>query len=238
MKRKISFTVIVLINILCAFMQVWMSTGAYCGIEFDLNYGIMIFCTLEFISLSLLMKNRDDCLFFDNNLIKLVRIASRRRAMTFEILKITAATVMIEAVKIIFTALFSVILSKDITIGGILLLFAFELLVKLLLMLIQFALEITAAYNFSFLAVCIVFLLLLLFGSAAYTFVTEHPDAAITPVLRFINKFNLINYISPYRAKRLCSSTGYPIAATAALNILQAIILIYNSKRLNILPKE
>lgn len=238
MKKKISFTVILLINILCAFMQVWMSTDAYSGIEFELNYGIMIFCTLEFISLSLLMKNRDDCLFFDSNLIKLTRIASRRRAMTYEILKITATTVMVEMVKIISIVLFSIILSKDITISGIMILFALELLVKLLLMLIQFAFEITAAYNFSFLAVCIVFLLLLLLGSAAYTFVTEHPDAAITPVLRFINKYNLINYISPYRAKRLCSSTGYPLAVTVALNILQAAILIFNSKRLNILPKE
>lgn len=238
MKKKISFIVILLINILCAFMQVWMSTDVYRGIEFDLNYGIMIFCTLEFISLSLLIKNRDDCLFFDNNLIKLTRIASRRKAMICEISKITAGVVIIETVKIIFTALFSILLSKDITISSVLLLFTLELFIKLLLMLIQFEFEINTAYNFSFLIVCIAFLLLLLFGSAAYIFASENPDSAIASTLRFVNKLNLINYISPDRASRLCSNTGYPIAVTAALIILQAVIMVHHSKRLNILPKE
>ena len=60
------------------------------------------------------------------------------------------------------------------------LLFALELFVKLILMLIQFALELISSYNFSFLIICISFLLLLLIGTAIYLFTTENPEAAIT----------------------------------------------------------
>ena len=63
MKRKVSFVIVLAINALCAFMLVWLSIETYSGAQFGYDYGILIFCTLEFVALSLLMKNREDCLF-------------------------------------------------------------------------------------------------------------------------------------------------------------------------------
>ncbi len=226
MKRKVSFVIVLAINALCAFMLVWLSIETYSGAQFGYDYGILIFCTLEFVALSLLMKNREDCLFFDNNIIRLTRISSRRKSISIEIFKIA------------LTVLFSIILGKGITFKSILLLFTLELLIKLSLMLIQFALELSSFYNFSFLLICISFLLLLLIGSAIYQFTTENPEAAITPMLRLINKCNLINYISPYRAKLLCTTLLRPFATIATLNLLQIVILVFSSKKVSILPKE
>ncbi len=238
MKRKVSFVIVLAINALCAFMLVWLSIETYSGAQFGYDYGILIFCTLEFVALSLLMKNREDCLFFDNNIIRLTRISSRRKSISIEILKICATVFIVEVFKIALTVLFSIILGKGITFKSILLLFTLELLIKLSLMLIQFALELTSAYNFSFLIICISYLLLLLIGSAIYQFTTENPEAAITPMLRLINKCNLINYISPYRAKLLCTTLLRPFATIATLNLLQIVILVFSSKKVSILPKE
>lgn len=238
MKKKISFIIVLAVHTLCAFMLVWLSTDTYNGVQFNHNYGILVFCTLEFVALSLLMKNREDCLFFDNNIIRLTRISSRRKATCIEILKICTTVLIVEIFKIALTALFSILLGKLITFKGIMLLFALELFVKLILMLIQFALELISSYNFSFLIICISFLLLLLIGTAIYLFTTENPEAAITPILRIINKYNLINYISPYRAKLLCTATLQPLAAIMALNLLQIVILVFSSKKVSILPKE
>lgn len=238
MKKKVSFIIVLAVNALCAFMLVWLSMDTYNGVEFSYNYGILIFCTLEFVSLSLMMKNRDDCLFFDNNIIRLTRISSRRKSISIEILKICATVFFVEAFKIALTVLFSIMLGKGVTFKSILLLFTLELLIKLSLMLIQFALELCSFYNFSFLLICILFLLLLLIGSAIYQFTTENPEAAITPILRLINKCNLINYISPYRAKLLCTTTIKPFVVIATLNLLQIVFLIFSSKKVSILPKE
>ena len=235
MKRKVSFVIVLAINALCAFMLVWLSIETYSGAQFGYDYGILIFCTLEFVALSLLMKNREDCLFFDNNIIRLTRISSRRKSISIEILKICATVFIVEVFKIALTALFSIMLSRNITPKSIMLLFALELFVKLILMFLQFALELTSAYNFSFLIICISYLLLLLIGSAIYQFTTENPEAAITPM---INKCNLINYISPYRAKLLCTTLLRPFATIATLNLLQIVILVFSSKKVSILPKE
>ena len=177
MKKKISFIIVLAVHTLCAFMLVWLSTDTYNGVQFNHNYGILVFCTLEFVALSLLMKNREDCLFFDNNIIRLTRISSRRKATCIEILKICTTVLIVEIFKIALTALFSILLGKLITFKGIMLLFALELFVKLILMLIQFALELISSYNFSFLIICISFLLLLLIGTAIYLFTTENPEA-------------------------------------------------------------
>lgn len=238
MKKRISYLAVAVIIVVSSFMQVYASFEAYYGVEFSFNYIQIVFCSLSFMSLAILLKNRDSCLFISDNLIRLCRIGSRRKAIVNELISITFIVLIMEIIGDVSVLLSSLILNKEIIIKKLILFFVLKFAVILFIMILQFILELCVSYDFSFIAICILFLLFLMFGSAAFSFVQENPAAEITPILKCLNKFNIVNYISLERAESLIVNIGYAVFSIFILIIIEIVYIVIRIKKLDILSKE
>lgn len=74
--------------------------------------------------------------------------------------------------------------------------FALNYIIKLFLILVQFLLEISVAYNFAFLIVYAVFICGLYSGGDIYERMLSANDVSKQEMYRKINQFNLANYTS------------------------------------------
>lgn len=236
-KNKINFFAC-LINILCSFFLVLFSQRIYNGIEFDYNAGQLIFELLSFICLAVVMHNRDDSFFNQCNIIRLIRIGSRKKAFKSEYEKIFSYVFLYELIGSLAVLLFSYILKKQINVFYIAIMFLFNFLIKLLIMLIQFIFDLIFTYNFSFLVSSTAFMLLLLSGTAINNICDEINDTDKIRLLTLLNSCNLVNYISIERAFKLTDNLLL-IAFTAIALIAAVVLTIHiNIKKVSILPKE
>lgn len=238
MKKRISYLIVAAITVVSSFMQVYAAVGDYYGVEFYFNYLQIVFCSLSFMSLAILLKNRDNSLFISSNLIRLCRMGSRRKALIIELIDVACIVLIMEIIGDVSVLLSSLILNREIIIKRLLLFFVLKFAVILFIMILQFILELCVSYDFSFIAICILFLLFLMFGSAAFSFVQENPAAEITPILKCLNKFNIVNYISLERAERLVANIGYAVFSIFIFIIIEIIYIVIRIKKLDILSKE
>lgn len=238
MKKRISYLIVAVITAVCSFMQVYAVFGNYYGVEFYFNYLQTVFCSLSFMSLSILLKNRDNSLFISDNLIRLCRLGARRKAIVYELADVTSIVLIMEIIGDASVWLSSLILNKEIIIKKMLLFFVLKFAVTLFIMILQLILELRVSYDFSFIAICVLFLLLLMSGSAAFSFVQENPAAEITPALKVFNKINIVNYISLERTESIISNIGYAVFGAFILIILEITYIVIRIKKLDILSKE
>lgn len=75
-------------------------------------------------------------------------------------------------------------------------------------------------------------------GSAIFGFIQENPEAEIILVLKCLNKFNIVNYISLERAENMITNIGYTIFNICIVIIIEIIFIIFRIKKLDILSKE
>lgn len=238
LKNRISIVVSVVINILCSFFLVYFSFEEYAGIEFDYNAGHLVFTSLSFICLTVIMQNRSDCLFADDNIIRLSRIGSRRKALIIELLKIISTVFVYELVGTVSICVFSFSLKKALSLTSIILMFIMGYLVKLFLMIIQFIMDRVFVHNFGFMLISILFMVLLLVGSGIYYFCEQSSDIQLVGKLLILNKLNLINYVSISRTYYLTQKILYPLLATLGLIGISIGILYNKIKNINLLSKE
>lgn len=236
--NKISIIAAIIINIFCSFFLIFFSYEKYEGIEFDYNTGHLIFLSLSFICLTVIMTNRSDCLFIDDNLIRLSRIGSRRTALRIELFKIILIIFIYEVISLTSLCLFSLLLKKDIQLKQLLIMFVLGYFIKLFLMIIQFAMDRIFAHNIGFMLISFLFLLLLLSGSGIYYFCEQNQNTDLTDKLFFLNRVNLINYISMSRTRYLTDNNLLPLFAVLGLNVTSILSLFIKIKKLNLLPKE
>lgn len=238
LNTKISTFIAMIINIICSFFLIYFSFEGYKGIEFDYNTGHLIFTALSFICLSVIMQNRTDCLFIDNNLIRLSRIGSRRKALIFELLKTIFYVFIYECIGAISVCIFAVLLKENLRAEDIAMMFILGYLIKLFLIIIQFIMDRIFTHNIGFMIICLLFLTLLLAGSGIYYFCENAQDTELTSKLLILNKLNLINYISISRTNYLTDNILYPLSTVIGLNIISITVLFIKIKKLNLIPKE
>lgn len=239
MKKKFSFVITVAVNIFCTCFLVSSSTdNVYKGIGFPFTMHEAIFCTLSFVVLALFARNSGDSLLCCNNVVRLLRVGSKRKAALFEFFKILSAVFSIELVNSICIYIVSTFQDKKITLSNLALLFVINFLVKISLLLTQTILEIKSLYKFSFVFVCGMFILLLMLGSALYTMVLENPGLSMRSFFNIMNKINIVNYVSIKRANTLCSNLCVPIILIGLSVLIKSIFFIFVVKKTDVLAKE
>ncbi len=237
MQKKISLLVGI-ITALSGFISVWQCDKIFKGLKFNAPYLCLIFTILSFISLSILLKTRKDCLLIDNNIIRFARIANRKKTTFIELSKITLTVLAVEVTEILSIALFSMILGKETKISNLLLLFICGFLIKLFLMTAQFITELFITYDLAFVIISTLYAACIFAGDGIKRFIEESPQAPISGFLNTINKLIIVNYISPARASALSVNIYIPIAVTAILIIFEFLFCFIKIKKYDILPKE
>lgn len=236
LKNNVSVIIAMLINAFCSFFLVYFSKEEFLGIEFNFNTGHIIFTALSFICLTVIMQNRSSCLFKEDNIVRLTRIGSRRKALKIELIKIVFVVFLYEFIGDLFIFIFSLVLNKSF--GSLAQMFILNYLIKLLLMIIQFAMDRVFSHNFGFMIISVMFITLLLIGSGIYAFCEKSSDNALISKLLFLNKLNLINYVSISRANFLTDKIIYPLLSAIGLISVVSAALFVKIKKINLLPKE
>lgn len=237
MKNRISIIVSLAVTIFSSFMLVYFSEGYY-GIEFDLSIAQAIFNALLFILLSIVISSRSDCLFLDNNLIRLTRIASRRKAIFYELKKIVVTVFLFTFIETLGVLLFSMITDTICSIKHILLMLLFSFLVKLFFMILQFYCELYSHYKLSFLIMSILFLILITLGSQLYSYCSQYEGTDLASALEIVNRLNIANYVSLSRVMTLWNKLLIPIVGIIFLIIIEIVFIVIRIKKLDILSKE
>ncbi len=219
-------------------MIIYFSHGAYIGIEFNYSSGQFIFISLSFVCLTVIMQSRSDCLFKQDNIIRLSRIGSRRKALKEELEKIFLLVFIYEMESAAGILIFSLLMGKDLNLYYIVLLFALNFIIKLLMIIIQFILDLKLTYNFGFLIISIAYMLMLLAGSGIYLYCNEIADTDLISKLTLINKLNVINYTSLSRAFDLIDNAENALFVIIALIVPIISVLFIKIKNYSILPKE
>lgn len=234
-KNRISIVFAFLINILCSFFLVYFSRENYRGLEFDYSSGQMIFITLSFICLTVIMQNRSDCLFKNENIFILTRIGSRRRALKSELIKIFILVFAYEFVGNLSVMLFASLCDKFYDFKQTILMLACDFIIKLFLIIIQFVFDRVLTHNIGFLFVCLIFMLTIMAGTGLYIYCEEvvRSEAMMT-----LNKLILVNYISLARANYLEVNLFIPLVSAIAITAATILILFKNVTKTSILPKE
>ncbi len=238
MKSRISLIVSLCVAVFSSFMLVYFSFEGYYGIGFDLIVTQTIFNVVLFVLLSVVLSSREDCLFFDNNLIKLSRIASRRRSLFCELKKVAAVVFLFTFIESVCVLLFSVIIGKNYSVKNIILMFLFSFFVELFFMILQFYLELRSRYKISFMIISVLFLVMLIAGNALYSYCLEYPDAVLADVFEILNKVNIANYVSYARVIVLWNKIVIPLMIIILLIIIEIVYIVIRIKKLDILSKE
>ena len=196
--KKFKTTVILSIILLCfsGFMLGDCNESMYCGAEFESSIYTYILNALIFICFVLIEKNTPLSYFADDNLAKLVRIHSRRKALIYDIARIFITVLFLEGCETVSILAGSVFYGRNIIYENIALYFLVNYVIKLFLILVQFMLEISVAYNFSFLIVYAVFICGLYSGGNIYERMLNTDDVSKQEMYKMINRFDLANYTS------------------------------------------
>lgn len=196
--RKFRTTVILSIILLC-FSGVMLGNcdeNMYCGAAFDCSIYTYILNALIFICFVLVEKNTPLSYFAGGNLARFVRIHSRRKALLYDIVRICITVLFLEGCESLSILAGSMFFGRKMIYENMAVYFALNYIIKLFLILVQFLLEISVAYNFAFLIVYAVFICGLYSGGDIYERMLSANDVSKQEMYRKINRFNLANYTS------------------------------------------
>lgn len=237
-KKRISFAVVEMINVLCVFMLVSNSNSKFIGIEFSFNLAQLIFSTLSFVTLFVLLQNYESNLFNESKLAISIRINNRYKLAAYEVLNKTAVILIYEVTEIFFILLASIVLNKQYKLSELLLLFVFMLIVKLFYLMLLLFLQICLSKNYGFIVVCLIHLLLTTIGTGIYQFLQDNYNASVSKILKVINVLNISNYMSLERVNSLVTHYTTPITCILFVILIEMLLFIYSSKKIDILRKD
>ena len=115
--------------------------------------------------------------------------------------------------------------------------FMINYVIKLLLILIQFLLEKSISYNFSFLLVYAVFLCGLYSGEDIYQRMLYIDDSGKRKIYEMINRFNIANYTSLLRIKQMGGCVYKDMFIISALIFIVIVLLFIYIKKVDLLKK-
>lgn len=237
MKNKIYFCFLFIFCLLCGSVMQHFSEAQFIGAGFEYNIIVLVFTVLDFVVLSVVVNKRNDCVFCSDNLIRLVRIKSRRTAYVYEIIKIFSLVFFAQTAAILGIVLTCIISKQEISFKYVFLTFIFAFTVKFLLMIIQFDLELRSQSDISFVCICIFYTLLLFEGIAVSKYISDNPGGKYIALYKIMNKVNMVNYSSFERVLKL-SPVCPALIIILLLNIAVIAFSVKFIKKLNILPKE
>ena len=197
--KKFRTTIIVSVILICfsSFMLGKCSESMYCGIEFESSIYTYILNALIFICFVLVEKNTPLSYFAENNLAKLVRIHSRRKALFYDIVRIFITVLFLEMFETISVLVGSVFYGRKIIYKSLVVYFVLNYIIKLFLILLQYVFEISVAYNFSFLIVYAIFICGLYSGGDIYERMLSVSDVSEQKLYERLNQFNASARQSP-----------------------------------------
>ena len=231
--KKFKTTVILSIILLCfsVFMLGDCNESMYCGAEFESSIYTYILNALIFICFVLIEKNTPLSYFADDNLAKLVRIHSRRKALIYDIARIFITVLFLEGCETVSILAGSVFYGRNIIYENIALYFLVNYVIKLFLILVQFMLEISVAYNFSFLIVYAVFICGLYSGGNIYERMLNTDDVSKQEMYKMINRFDLANYTSISRINVMSGDVLKTVTVVLGMIVfVMGVLFIYIKK--------
>ena len=221
------------IILLCfsVFMLGDCNESMYCGAEFESSIYTYILNALIFICFVLIEKNTPLSYFADDNLAKLVRIHSRRKALIYDIARIFITVLFLEGCETVSILAGSVFYGRNIIYENIALYFLVNYVIKLFLILVQFMLEISVAYNFSFLIVYAVFICGLYSGGNIYERMLNTDDVSKQEMYKMINRFDLANYTSISRINVMSGDVLKTVTVVLGMIVfVMGVLFIYIKK--------
>ena len=231
--KKFKTTVILSIILLCfsGFMLGDCNESMYCGAEFESSIYTYILNALIFICFVLIEKNTPLSYFADDNLAKLVRIHSRRKALIYDIARIFITVLFLEGCETVSILAGSVFYGRKIIYENIALYFLVNYVIKLFLILVQFMLEISVAYDFSFLIVYAVFICGLYSGGNIYERMLNTDDVSKQEMYKMINRFDLANYTSISRINVMSGDVLKTVTVVLGMIVfVMGVLFIYIKK--------
>ena len=179
----------------------------------------------------LIEKNTPLSYFADDNLAKLVRIHSRRKALIYDIARIFITVLFLEGCETVSILAGSVFYGRNIIYENIALYFLVNYVIKLFLILVQFMLEISVAYNFSFLIVYAVFICGLYSGGNIYERMLNTDDVSKQEMYKMINRFDLANYTSISRINVMSGDVLKTVTVVLGMIVfVMGVLFIYIKK--------
>ncbi|MEE1502639.1 MAG: hypothetical protein UGF89_00100 [Acutalibacteraceae bacterium] len=193
---KISFVFSFFIIVLSTFMLTRSTETAYIGVEYNFIAIQYIFSALPIICLCVTLRERTNNVFTNNNICRLVRYKSKRIVLLKELKKILIYVVVFQFVESLTIAMFTFNL-RGFDFTNIVVYSILNILIKYLFMVIQFAGEIYSSNSFSFIVTAVVYLCLMFSGWLVNESIKKHhTEELVVSVLEFIQKINIVNYMS------------------------------------------
>lgn len=246
--KKFRTTIILSVILICfsGFMLGKCSESMYGGAEFESSIYTYILNALIFICFVLVEKNtplsyfaeNKLSYFAENNLAKLVRIHSRRKALFYDIVRIFITVLFLEMFETISVLAGSVFYGRKIIYKSLVVYFVLNYIIKLFLILLQYMLEISIAYNFSFLIVYAIFICGLYSGGDIYERMLSVSDVSEQKLYERLNKFNLANYTSLSRIKDMSGNVLWTTMCVLAMIIVVIGVLCVYIKKADLLKKD
>lgn len=230
-KYKLTVVVSVVLIVFSGIMSGSCYEYMYSGVEFYSSMYSYILNGIIFICFVLIEKNTPLSSFSRNNLAKLVRIHSRRKALMCEIVRIFVTMLLLEICEILSVLAGSFLYGRKIIFLALIQYFIMNYIIKLFLILVQFLLEMSVAYNFAFLIVYAIFLCGLYSGQSLHERMLEVQDIDKCKMYEMINRFNIANYTSLPRINELTGSAFIPAVVVVGLIFLTVGVLFVYIKR-------
>ena len=237
-KIKLTYLCALVIIIFSGFLLSGYGEEMYQGIEFDNTMFPYLFTALSFICFTIVEKNTPLSFFSDCNLARLVRVHSRRKALFYDIARIYLTVFVLQGCESLAVLAGSCIYRRKIYLAVLLQYFFMNYIIKLLMILIQYFLELSAAYNFAFLGVFLVFAASLFGGSRLHEKIMETSDMDKQRLYIFLNKCDLINYTSISRTEELVGSILIPAIFIIIVILCVCAALFVYIKKADLLRKE
>lgn len=236
-KIKITYLCAVLIILFSGIMLGGFYENMYCGVDFESGMYPYIINGMIFICFVLIEKNSPFSYFAQDNLTKLVRISSRRKALVYDIIRIFITVLFLECCECAGILVGSIIYGRTFVWERFASYFMINYVIKLLLILIQFLLEKSISYNFSFLLVYAVFLCGLYSGEDIYQRMLYIDDSEKRKIYEMINRFNIANYTSLLRIKQMGGCVYKDMFIISALIFIVIVLLFIYIKKVDLLKK-
>ena len=223
MKNKSLSIITVFIIILCSIMQAHYNLdGQFYGIPMNFELNSLIFSSVSFVTLSLLANARSDCLFNNDNIIRLTRLKSRSAAMKIEIIKTAVITILYNSAQISIIYLFNFLFYGSVDFKKTYVYLLYSIIVSFFLMLFQFNIELHLTKKFAFLIISLSYIAFNILSSFAYTkYLDGTTDSEL--IMCFL-KINIINYLSFTRIEIISKNIFIPFVIIFLLDIILIIL--------------
>lgn len=210
----------------------------YGGVGFESIIGPYLFSALSFICFTIVEKNNPLSMFADGNLARMMHIHSRRKAVTFDIVRIFITVFVLQVCEVVAILTGSLLWQKSLSVSVLIQYFLMNYVIRLLLIYVQYFLELNIAYNFAFIAIFLVYVAGLFAGMHLYEKIMEESDIHKQNLYKFINKCDFLNYTSVPRTRELVGNCITPVGIIILLIILVLVIIKIYVKHIDLLKKD